>query len=112
MLSLAQRVNRIKAEEPAKPTALNAMVDKTPFVKEVLEGVVDADGKQVVKPGTLGFWLDGNRLKFVIRLNSGNLCGWGVCKDPLQPFDSIELANAKDEIDWKEGKISQAELPH
>lgn len=74
-----------------------------PNVRDMLVGLYDDLGNQTVRGASITFWLDGARLKFVIRPKDQGLLGWGVCADSTKPWDSIELALMRDEIDWKEG---------
>lgn len=78
-------------------------LEKTcPNVRDMLMGIYDDLGNQTFKGGSLTFWLDGAKLKFVVRPKDQGLLGWGVCKDCCNPFESIELALMEDQIDWKE----------
>jgi len=81
---------------------LPTMETTCPNVRDMLTGVYDDLGNQTVKGASLTFWLDGSKLKFVVRPKDQQLLGWGVCKDCCNPFQSIELALMDEEIDWKE----------
>lgn len=106
-------MNRKEVEAGAWLSLLPELEDATPNVRDMLTGIYDDLGNQTVRGASLTFWLDGARLKFVIRPKDQTLLGWGVCKDPSKPWESIELALMKDEIDWKENlNKSSSDAPY
>lgn len=102
-------MNRKEVEAGAWLSLLPELEGETPNVRDMLTGLYDDLGNQTVKGASLTFWLDGARLKFVIRPKDQTLLGWGVCKDPAKPWHSIELALMKEEIDWKEAVNTRAD---
>lgn len=73
-------------------------------------GVIDDNGVEVVKRASIGIFMDGNRLKYVITPKDGGEKGWGTIEDCRNPFTAIELDLAHDRVDWKPRKDSQADL--
>ncbi len=108
MASYADRFKRKEEQLPLAYAVIEPLRDICPSVREILAGVIDTDGNEVVKPASITFFMDGNRLKFVIRPKSQGEVGWGVVSECRKPFESIELALAKDEIDWKIDKYTQS----
>lgn len=106
----ADRFRQPEHQLPLAYAAVEPLRDLCPSVREVLCGVLDDDGTEIVKSASITFFMDGNRLKFAIRPKSLGKVGWGVISEVRKPFESIELAFANDEIDWKEDKFTQSGL--
>ena len=106
----ADRFAKPQEQLPLAYAAVEPLRDICPNVREIFCGVVDDDGCEIVKSASITFWIDGNRLKFAIRPKSLGKVGWGVITDCRKPFESIELALAKDEIDWKDDKFAHSGL--
>jgi len=102
----------LKREEqlPLAYAAIEPLRDICPSVREIFCGVCDDDGVEVVKSASITIFMDGNRLKFAIRPKSLGKVGWGVISECRKPFESIELALANDEVDWKDDKFTPVSL--
>lgn len=108
MASYADRFKKPDEQLPLAYAAIEPLRDICPSVRELFCGVFDDEGTEIVKSASLTFFLDGNRLKFVIRPKGHGEQGWGVVNECRNPFESVELALIKGEVEWKESKIAQA----
>ena len=109
MSAYADRFKQKADQIPTLSRCLEGLLKSCPNVHDMLFGAYDAEGQELVKGSSITFFMDGNRLKFVVRPKSHGEVGWGVIKDPLKPWDSIELALMSEEIDWKESKFTSPE---
>ncbi len=114
MANYADRFKRKEEQLPLAYAVIEPLRDTCPSVREILSGVLDDEGNELVKPASITFFMDGNRLKFLIRPKSQGEVGWGVVSECRKPFESIELALANGEIDWKCDKYTQSDstIPH
>lgn len=108
MASYADRFKGKDEQLPLAYAAVEPLRDICPSVREIFCGVLNDDGTELVKPASVTFFMDGNRLKFVIRPKSQGEVGWGIVSECRKPFESIELALAKGEVDWKSDKYAQS----
>jgi len=109
MSAYADRFQKPEEQLPLAFAVLEPLRDICPSVRDLFCGVVNGEGVEIVKPATIGFFMDGARLKFVIRPKGhGEQC-WGVVSDVRNPFLSIDLALTKGECEWKEKPIAQSE---
>lgn len=107
MASYADRFKKPEEQLPLAYACLEPLRDICPAVRELLMGVVDDNGIEIVKPASIGIFMDGSRLKFVIRpKDHGEQC-WGVIDDCRNPFTAIEHALLENLCEWKEKKSSQ-----
>jgi len=110
MSAYSDRFLRQAEQLPLAYACIEPLRDICPSVREIFCGVSDDDGIEIVKSASITFFMDGNRLKFAIRPKSLGKVGWGVVSECRKPFESIELALAKDEIDWKDDKFTPVSL--
>lgn len=110
MASYRERMSRQNDDAGFWKDLLRELENFSPNVRDMFVGLWDDLGNQTVRGASITFWLDGTRLKFVIRPKDQGLLGWGVCSDPCKPWDSIELALSRDEIDWKEGMNKSSDM--
>ena len=110
MAAYADRFKKPEEQLPLAYAVLEPLRDICPSVREIFTGVVDSEGIEIVKPASILFFMDGNRLKFLIRPKDQGEQGWGVVDECRKPFESIELALNKDQVDWKLKKGAQSEL--
>ncbi len=110
MATYADRFKNADSQLPLAYAVIEPLRDICPSVREIFCGVVDDNGAELVKPASITFFMDGNRLKFAIRPKSHGEVGWGVVSECRKPFESIELALANGEVDWKADKFAQPNL--
>jgi len=108
MASYADRFKQREEQLPLAYAAIEPLRDICPSVREVFTGVADSTGIELVKPASVTFFMDGNRLKFLIRPKLQGEVGWGVISDCRRPFECIELALQNGEVDWKSDKFNQS----
>lgn len=110
---MASYADRFKSNGDTLPIAaacLERLRETCPNVRELLLGVYDEDGAELVKRASLGIWLDGKHLKYVITPKDHGDKGWGVVRDPSNLFESIESDIVEDKVDWKGRKETGQEL--
>jgi hypothetical protein len=89
---------------------LEVLRTNCPNVRELFLGLYDDDGGEVVKRASLGIWLDGKHLKYVITPKDHGDKGWGVVRDAGDILGSIEADIVEDKVDWKGRKEPGQEL--
>lgn len=109
MASYADRFKMNDDKLPVAAACLEPIRDTCPNVRDVLLGIYEDDGTEIVKRASIGIWLDGKTLKYVITPKGHGEKGWGVIRDVCNILGSIELDLIEDRVDWKEGKNTQSQ---
>jgi len=109
MASYADRFKMNDEKLPVAAACLEPLRDKCPDVRDLLLGIYEDDGTEIVKRASIGIWLDGKTLKYVITPKGHGEKGWGSIRDVSNLLESIQLDIAEDKVDWKEGRNSQSQ---
>lgn len=112
MSAYADRYKQKNEQLPLSIKVLDFMVDICPSVRDVLLGVFDDSGVELVKGASITIWAEGSRLKCVINVASGKEKGWLVISEPRYFWESLEKAIASEEVDWKESKPGQGDIAY
>lgn len=109
MASYADRFKVTDEKLPVAAACLEPIRETCPNVRDVLLGIYEDDGTELVKRASIGIWLDGKTLKYVITPKGHGEKGWGAIRDVRNILESIELDLAEDRVDWKEGRPTQSQ---